>query len=62
MGPMASVTEWEWFVRIKFPFPIEGREGEAVIVGAATVDRAKKIALLHQPPGSVILDVWSRVE
>lgn len=62
MGPMPSQIEWEWFVRIKFETPIEGRQGCAVIVGAPNLNRAKEIALIGQPPGSQILDVWSRAE
>lgn len=62
MGPMPSQIEWEYFVRIKFETPIEGRQGCAVIVGAPSPARAKEIALIGQPPGAQILDLWSRVE
>lgn len=56
------MTISEFFVRVKFPTPIDGRQGCSVIVGAPNSSRAKEIALLGQPPGSRVLDIWSRVE
>lgn len=52
----------EFFVRVRFPQPVDGRKGCAVIVGAPSVKRAKELALLQQPTGSKILDIWKPAE